>query len=146
MVTTCTKVAWRFVITTYGVRCAKTSLADTTVQWSAGSLVWILVVSAKTNTCACSVVDVHVSIVMFQSPGASTPTNAHFGDGSGKPVWLDNVACIGTESSLLDCPANPLGSSNCGHRLDVGTRCLQIAGECLLPKLIIDRIMWCVMS
>ena len=58
--------------------------------------------------------------------GASTPTQAHFGDGSGKPVWLDNVVCTGTENKLIDCPANPLGTSNCGHNEDVGTRCLPI--------------------
>lgn len=58
------------------------------------------------------------------SSGASTPTRAHFGDGSGKPVWLDNVVCTGTENKLTDCSANPLGTSNCGHDKDVGTRCL----------------------
>ncbi len=62
----------------------------------------------------------------FLIAGASTPTQAHFGDGSGKPVWLDNVVCLGTENNLIDCQANPLGTSNCGHNKDVGTRCLPV--------------------
>ena len=66
--------------------------------------------------------------------GASTPTQAHFGDGSGKPVWLDNVICLGTENNLIDCLANPLGTSNCGHNKDVGTRCLPIYSKLFILK------------
>ena len=62
----------------------------------------------------------------FLVVGASTPTQAHFGDGSGTPVWLDDIACLGTENNLIDCRANLLGTSNCGHDKDVGTRCLPI--------------------
>ena len=47
---------------------------------------------------------------------------AGFGQGSG-PVQLDNVQCLGTESSLADCPANPINQHNCGHNEDAGVRC-----------------------
>ena len=60
--------------------------------------------------------------------GASTPTQAHFGEGTG-PIWVDNAACTGTEARLVDCPANPLGSHNCDHNEDVGTRCIPVFSE-----------------
>ena len=69
---------------------------------------------------------------MFHSghTGASTPTQAHFGEGTG-PIWVDNTQCTGTEARLVDCPANPLGSHNCDHSEDVGTRCIPVFSECL---------------
>jgi deleted-in-malignant-brain-tumors protein 1 len=36
---------------------------------------------------------------------------------------LDNVQCVGTETRLIDCPANGLGSHNCDHDEDAGVRC-----------------------
>jgi hypothetical protein len=45
-----------------------------------------------------------------------------FTNGAGQ-IWLDNVQCRGTETRLIDCPANPLGNHNCGHIEDAGVRC-----------------------
>jgi hypothetical protein len=39
------------------------------------------------------------------------------------PIWLDNLSCSGTETSLFDCPANDIGDSNCNHNEDVGVQC-----------------------
>ncbi|NXP79670.1 C163A protein, partial [Ramphastos sulfuratus] len=39
---------------------------------------------------------------------AEAPPRAHFGRGSG-PIWMDDVACRGTESALSHCPARPWG-------------------------------------
>ena len=39
-------------------------------------------------------------------------------------IWLDNVDCNGTETRLIDCPANELGVHNCGHNEDAGVKCL----------------------
>ena len=44
-------------------------------------------------------------------------------DGTG-PIFLDNVQCLGTETRLVDCAHNPIGTHNCIHFEDVGVRCV----------------------
>ena len=51
---------------------------------------------------------------------------AEHGQGSG-PIWLDNLACTGTEESLHDCPHNGIGNHNCEHDEDAGVTCHGIA-------------------
>ena len=50
-------------------------------------------------------------------------SNAHFGQGRGSIIWLDDVTCTGREARLLDCPAQPLGSHDCAHKEDAGVSC-----------------------
>lgn len=45
-----------------------------------------------------------------------------FPEGTGT-IWMDNLMCTGTESSLVDCPFNGFGSHNCIHIEDVGIHC-----------------------
>ena len=59
-------------------------------------------------------------VILMQTGQALS--NAYFGEGSG-PIFLDNVACSGTESTLLSCNSSQIGSHFCEHKDDVGMRC-----------------------
>lgn len=52
--------------------------------------------------------------------GARAFLFAFFGEGNG-PIYLDDVACTGTESRLLSCLYNRVHS--CSHGEDAGVRC-----------------------
>ena len=45
-----------------------------------------------------------------------------FTNGVGQ-IWLDNVQCVGTETTLASCPHLPFGQHNCAHVEDAGVRC-----------------------
>jgi deleted-in-malignant-brain-tumors protein 1 len=40
------------------------------------------------------------------------------------PIWLDDVNCLGSESSLADCRHNGWGVHNCAHAQDVSISCI----------------------
>ena len=57
---------------------------------------------------------------------AKVSYNAAFGPGAG-PIWLDELSCLGTESSLLSptCQHNPWGESDCTHAEDASVVCVR---------------------
>ena len=65
---------------------------------------------------------ISVSASMALSVDAVPLRGAYFGSGSGD-IFLDNVVCRGTESSLLECTTNAIGQHNCDHSEDAGVRC-----------------------
>ncbi|OXB74356.1 UNVERIFIED_CONTAM: hypothetical protein H355_002421, partial [Colinus virginianus] len=52
----------------------------------------------------------------------STPGSPKFGEGTGQ-IWLDDVNCAGSETSLTECRAKPWGDHNCNHAEDAGVEC-----------------------
>ena len=47
---------------------------------------------------------------------------AAFGRGTG-PILLDDVACVGDEDTIFECPSLPPGEHNCGHYEDASVGC-----------------------
>ena len=66
------------------------------------------------NDITCTIVD------------AVVQASAFYGEGTG-PIYLDDVQCIGNESSLLSCTYT--SQHNCVHGEDVGVQC---RSECML--------------
>uniref|UniRef100_A0A3B4B0Z8 Soluble scavenger receptor cysteine-rich domain-containing protein SSC5D n=1 Tax=Periophthalmus magnuspinnatus TaxID=409849 RepID=A0A3B4B0Z8_9GOBI len=48
--------------------------------------------------------------------------SAFFGQGDGN-IWLDDLNCLGNESSLVHCQHPSFGENNCGHGEDAGVIC-----------------------
>ena len=67
--------------------------------------------------------------------GAVGYQGGHFASGSGS-IFLDNVVCYGTESSLLDCNHNAIGTNDCIHSEDAGVTCLSISVSCFSLSLL----------
>ncbi|XP_064617048.1 deleted in malignant brain tumors 1 protein-like [Liolophura sinensis] len=68
--------------------------------------------------------DAQVACRMMGFPylGARFFGKARYGMGTG-PIWLDDLRCVGRETTLLDCGSRGLGHHNCHHTEDVGVLC-----------------------
>ena len=58
----------------------------------------------------------------FHSAGQAL-SGAHYGQGSG-PIWMDDVACSGSESHIYDCRHRGWGKHDCTHSRDASVQCL----------------------
>ena len=57
----------------------------------------------------------------FFTTAATAYSNAFYGQGTG-PILMDNVACTGSESGLINC-AFDNNTGDCRHSEDAGVRC-----------------------
>ena len=74
-----------------------------------------------TNTCLS-----YVLIIILKFHTGAVPLHYWFRSVNAKlPIWLGDVSCIGSESSLLNCTHDTVGeiSTFCDHYDDVGVRC-----------------------
>lgn len=56
------------------------------------------------------------------APATNYYHNSALGQGSG-PIWMDNVRCKGSESSLGQCAFSSWDSNTCSHKHDAGVSC-----------------------
>ncbi|KAH3730489.1 hypothetical protein DPMN_056479 [Dreissena polymorpha] len=56
-----------------------------------------------------------------------------FDEGSGK-IWLDDVTCNGTESSIVNCVHSEWGMHDCKHNEEVGVTCRELTGRSIELK------------
>ena len=103
--------------------------ADWMLEWSAGNLVTVLMVHFYIILlCIYSLhllvhqrallLSHHVSLPL----GATAQRLSRYGQGTG-PILLDQVRCNGNESSIFNCPQNPIGQHDCDHYEDAGVTC-----------------------
>ena len=65
----------------------------------------------------------HMHNIMHILIGAASYTDARFGQGSGQ-ILLNNINCVGSETSLINCTHDSIGmSGSCTHADDAGVRC-----------------------
>uniref|UniRef100_A0A3B4BL78 SRCR domain-containing protein n=1 Tax=Pygocentrus nattereri TaxID=42514 RepID=A0A3B4BL78_PYGNA len=50
-------------------------------------------------------------------------SDAHYGPGSG-PIWMNNMSCSGSETTLKNCRSDGWRKHNCSHFKDAGVVCL----------------------
>ncbi|KFV07427.1 Deleted in malignant brain tumors 1 protein, partial [Pterocles gutturalis] len=63
----------------------------------------------------------------------AAPVQARFGMATGR-IWLDDVACTGSEEALSQCRARPWGQTNCHHGEDASVMCAGVSRSCNMGR------------
>ena len=56
--------------------------------------------------------------------GAVARGGARYGQGTGLPIYLKNLACDGIEARVTDCATNNVVGTVCTHARDAGVECM----------------------
>ena len=64
----------------------------------------------------------HTPMHFLYIAGGTAYSNAHYGSGSG-PIYLTDVSCTSSKTSLLQCNSDPILSGSCTHSEDAGVKC-----------------------
>lgn len=73
-------------------------------------------------------------IIFFFRKNATVKAYAVYGNGVGS-IWLDDVTCVGNETSIVNCSHNEWGNHDCTHAEDVGVICVPNSGKCKIQAL-----------
>ncbi|KAH9508812.1 hypothetical protein Btru_050118 [Bulinus truncatus] len=65
----------------------------------------------------------------YRGNGATAVPGGGFQTDASTQIVLDEVACLGSESSLSHCGHNPWGSTDCSHSEDAGVQCASVTPE-----------------
>ena len=111
------KAEWRSASTMNGVLCVMTPGEVLMLLWCVDSWDTLLKVSSWDQFN----LDTQAKMC-FVPTDAVAFSGAHFSSGVG-PIHLNNVACSGSETNLIDCSHSSTVSCNNGHSEDAGVRC-----------------------
>lgn len=75
--------------------------------------------------------------------GATALRSAYFGPGTGY-IYMDNVACTGSESQLRLC--THITSHDCGHSEDASVRCQPGINGYALPVYVYTYLAYCIIA
>ncbi|XP_053184075.1 macrophage receptor MARCO isoform X2 [Scomber japonicus] len=62
--------------------------------------------------------------VVCKMLGYQRASNVYPAGGGTGTIWLDELRCTGTETSIFSCPHAGLGVNNCNHNEDIGVQCV----------------------
>ncbi|XP_046547672.1 low-density lipoprotein receptor-related protein 5-like [Haliotis rubra] len=65
----------------------------------------------------------------YSAVGAGGVGNARFGYFSSGRIWLEDVSCVGNETSITQCQKSNWGITDCSHAEDAGVLCTSVSKE-----------------
>ncbi|MFZ5442701.1 MAG: FG-GAP-like repeat-containing protein [Myxococcota bacterium] len=79
--------------------------------------------NSQWGTVCDDVFDINDATVVCRQLGLSSAVSFSTVANGTLPILLDDLGCVGTESTLLSCPNPGIGVHNCTHSEDVGVEC-----------------------